>query len=146
MRVIIQRVKKASCIVEGKIIADIASGMMLLVGFTHTDTIGQIDKMVQKIVNLRIFEDEQHKMNRSIQDIQGEILSISQFTLYANPYSGNRPSFIEAMRPEQASGLYQMWNEKLSRAFGKPVSTGEFGADMQLEVFCDGPVTITLEF
>lgn len=146
MRVIIQRVKKASCIVEGKIIAHIEAGMMLLVGFTHTDTVGQIDKMVQKIVNLRIFEDEQYKMNRSIQDTQGEILSISQFTLYANPYTGNRPSFIDAMRPEQANALYHTFNEKLGLALGKSVSTGQFGADMQLEVCCDGPVTITLEF
>ncbi|MCM1514568.1 MAG: D-aminoacyl-tRNA deacylase [Anaeroplasma bactoclasticum] len=146
MRAIIQRVKKASCIVGGENIAHIEAGMMLLVGFTHTDTMGQIDKMVQKIVNLRVFEDEQHKMNRSIQDTQGEILSISQFTLYANPYTGNRPSFIDAMRPEQANALYHAFNEKLGLVLGKAVSTGQFGADMQLEVCCDGPVTITLEF
>lgn len=146
MRVIIQRVKKATCRVEGKTIGHIEAGMMLLVGFTHTDTMEQIDKMVQKIVHLRIFEDEQQKMNRSIQDIQGEILSISQFTLYANPYTGNRPSFIEAMRPEQASMLYHTFNEKLTLSLGKPISTGQFGADMQLEVCCDGPVTITLTF
>lgn len=146
MRVIIQRVKRASCIVDGHSIADIEAGMMLLVGFTHTDTVELVDKMVQKVVRLRIFEDEQHKMNRSIQDVKGEILSISQFTLYANPYAGNRPSFVEAMRPEEANSLYHVFNEKLSLALGRAIGTGQFGADMQLEVCCDGPVTITLEF
>lgn len=146
MRVVVQRVKKASCIVEGVTISHIQTGMMLLVGFTHTDTMQLIDKMVQKILHLRIFEDNKHKMNHSIQEVEGEILSISQFTLYANPYTGNRPSFVDAMRPNQASILYNAFNEKLSIALGKPIGTGQFGADMQLDVCCDGPITITLEF
>lgn len=146
MRVIVQRVKRASCIVEGVSIANIQTGMMLLVGFTHIDTMQSVDKMVQKIMRLRIFEDDQHKMNRSIKDVEGEILSISQFTLYANPYTGNRPSFVDAMRADQAISLFDAFNEKLSKTLGKSIGTGQFGADMQLDVCCDGPVTITLEF
>ena len=103
MKVIIQRVLNAKCVVNEENVSEITSGMMLLVGFTNGDSVEQIDKMVKKIINLRIFEDENKKMNLSIQKVNGEILSISQFTLYANPYEGNRPSFIDALNPRDAS-------------------------------------------
>ena len=134
MRVVVQRVKNASCIVDGKLISSIDKGLMLLVGFTHTDTLKEVDKMANKIAKLRIFEDE-----------NGSILSISQFTLYANPYEGNRPSFVNAMNPESATLLYEEFNKKLEE-LGFIVGRGIFGADMKLDILCDGPVTINLEF
>lgn len=146
MKVVIQRVLEASCIVDNKEVSKINHGFMLLVGFSKTDSGDMIDKMVNKIVNLRIFEDENQKMNLSIQKVDGEILSISQFTLYANPYEGNRPSFVDAMEPVRANILYQKFNEALSNRLGKTVKPGVFGADMKLKIICDGPVTITLEY
>lgn len=146
MRVVVQRVKSAKCLVEGKVIGAINNGLLLLVGFTHADGYEQVKQMVRKIVNLRIFEDENHKMNKSIIDIDGEILSISQFTLYANPYNGNRPSFTDAMYPKVAIELYKAFNKSFTEDFQIKTQTGEFGADMQLEVICDGPVTINLEY
>lgn len=145
MRVVVQRVKNASCIVDGKLISSIDKGLMLLVGFTHTDTLKEVEKMANKIAKLRIFEDENGKMNLSVKDINGSILSISQFTLYANPYEGNRPSFINAMNPENATLLYEEFNKKLEE-LGFIVGRGIFGADMKLDILCDGPVTINLEF
>lgn len=145
MRVAIQRVLKASCIVDGKTISNIKQGLMLLVGFTTSDTKKEASLMADKISKLRIFEDQNGKMNLSIKDIKGEILSISQFTLYANPYNGNRPSFTEAMKPDQALILYNIFNERL-QSLGIKVLTGQFGADMKLDILCDGPVTINLEF
>ena len=145
MKVVVQRVKNASCIVDGKLISSIDKGLMLLVGFTHTDTLKEVEKMANKIAKLRIFEDENGKMNLSVKDINGSILSISQFTLYANPYEGNRPSFVNAMNPENATILYEEFNKKLEE-LGFIVGRGIFGADMKLDILCDGPVTINLEF
>ena len=143
MRVIIQRVKSASCKVDGKITGKILDGYMILVGFTYGDSKENIIKMVNKIVNLRIMDDENGVMNKSILDTKGSILSISQFTLYANTVKGNRPSYVEAMNGENAIVLYDLFNEEL-RKFVK-VETGIFGADMDISLINNGPVTIALE-
>ena len=145
MRVIIQRVLKADCIVNKEIVSSIHHGMMILVGFTHTDSEKEIEQMALKIAKLRIFEDSNGKMNLSIQDVGGSILSISQFTLYANSKEGNRPSFIQAMNPKIASELYEKFNQKIN-SLGIPLVSGIFGADMKLDKICDGPVTIHLEY
>jgi D-tyrosyl-tRNA(Tyr) deacylase len=145
MRVVIQRVKEAACIVENKLISEIKHGFLILVGFTHKDTEAEIKKMAKKIANIRIFEDEAGKMNLNILSVKGEILSISQFTLYANTLDGNRPSFIESMHPVQAEELYKKFNEEL-RNYGINVLEGIFGASMQISLINDGPVTINLEF
>ena len=145
MKVVVQRVLNASCIVDGNTVSKVDKGLMLLVGFTHTDTMLQVEKMANNIAKLRIFEDNAGKMNLSIKDIDGEILSISQFTLYANPYEGNRPSFVDAMKPSDATLLYEEFNKKLEE-LGFKVGRGIFGADMKLDILCDGPVTINLEF
>ncbi len=146
MRVIIQRVSHASCIVNQQLVSTIQYGLMLLVGFTEGDNEETIQKMVKKIVQLRIFEDQNQKMNLSIKDVEGEILSISQFTLYANPYNGNRPSFTLAMHATLAEKYYQIFNDELSKSLGKTVKAVIFGADMRLDIECMGPVTITLEY
>ena len=145
MRVIIQRVLKADCIVNKEIVSSIHHGMMILVGFTHTDSEKEREQMALKIAKLRIFEDSNGKMNLSIQDVGGSILSISQFTLYANSKEGNRPSFIQAMNPKIASELYEKFNQKIN-SLGIPLVSGIFGADMKLDMICDGPVTIHLEY
>lgn len=145
MKVIVQRSKQAKCIIDGKVVGVIDKGYMLLVGFTHSDTSEQIDKMVKKILNLRIFKDENDKMNLNIKQVNGSILSISQFTLYADPNSGNRPSFINSMNASDASKMYDEFNEKL-RKEGMKVETGVFGEDMKIDFINDGPVTIILEF
>lgn len=145
MRVIIQRVLKADCIVNKEIVSSIHHGMMILVGFTHTDSEKEIEQMALKIAKLRIFEDSNGKMNLSIQDVGGSILSISRFTLYANSKEGNRPSFIQAMNPKIASELYEKFNQKIN-SLGIPLVSGIFGADMKLDMICDGPVTIHLEY
>ncbi len=143
MRVIVQRVIKASCEVEGKITGQIKSGMMLLVGFCDTDTKENVLEMVKKVINLRIMDDENQVMNKSILDTGGSVLSISQFTLYADTKKGNRPSYIKAMKGEMAIKLYDLFNEELSKYV--PVQKGIFGADMQISLINDGPVTIILE-
>lgn len=145
MRVVIQRVKSASCIIDNKTYSSINNGYVLLVGFTHTDTIDNVKSMVKKIVNLRIFEDENGKMNLNINQASGEILSISQFTLYANTTGGNRPSFVESLNPSEASDLYNEFNYLLAKEV-KKVATGIFGATMLIDLVNDGPVTINLEF
>lgn len=145
MKVVVQRCKTAKCIIDNKIVGQIDHGYMLLVGFTHNDNIEVIDKMVKKIINLRIFEDEQGKMNKNILQVNGSILSISQFTLYANTNEGNRPSFSNAMKPDLASNLYNIFNAKLKEN-NIHVECGIFGADMQIDFVNDGPVTIILEF
>ena len=145
MKVVIQRCKSAKCEIDGKIVGKINQGYLLLVSFTHTDNIDIVHKMIKKIINLRIFEDENQKMNKNIMQIGGSILSISQFTLYANTNEGNRPSFSNAMKPDLASDLYDYFNEKL-REEGIIVEVGRFGADMQISLINDGPVTIILEF
>lgn len=144
MRVVIQRVSQASVAVEEKIVGQIKQGLMILVGIHQEDSIEDVHYLAQKIAKLRIFEDEAHKMNRSIQEINGEILSISQFTLHAETKKGNRPSFIQAARPEKAIPLYEAFNEALRQA-GLVVATGIFGADMKCSLINDGPVTIVMD-
>lgn len=143
MRVVVQRSLEASCQVDGKVIGRISKGIVLLTGFTEGDTIETIEWMVKKVLNLRIFEDEAGVMNRSILEVGGEILSISQFTLYGDAKKGNRPSYIRALNGEKANELYRLWNQKLSESI--PVATGKFGANMKIGLINDGPVTILLE-
>lgn len=143
MRIIVQRCDKAEVRVKGKIVGKINYGMMLLVSFTYGDTEKEIDYLVNKVLNLRIFDDENGVMNKSILDINGEILSISQFTLYANTSKGNRPSYIDALKGEDAIKLYDMFNEKLKSKIH--TETGVFGAEMKVDFINDGPITILLE-
>ena len=145
MRVVLQRVQHASCRVDGKITGKIEKGYMLLVGFTHNDSLTNLEKAVKKISGLRIFEDENHKMNLNLETVKGSILSISQFTLYANTNEGNRPSFVEAMNPVEAKELYLSFN-KMLREKGFIVEEGIFGAHMEIDLLNDGPVTIIYEF
>ena len=143
MKVVVQRVKEANCKVDGKITGKINVGLMLLVGFTDGDTIDNIKYMVQKIVNLRIFDDENNVMNKSVLDVNGSVLSISQFTLYGDARKGNRPSYIDAMKGEEAIKLYDLFNEELSKLIH--VEKGVFGADMDISLINWGPTTIILE-
>jgi D-tyrosyl-tRNA(Tyr) deacylase len=143
MRVLIQRVKHASCTVDGQVTGEIRYGLLAFVGFCESDTVQIIDKMVQKMTKLRIFEDADGKMNRSVLDEEGSVLSISQFTLYASCKKGNRPSFTQAAKAEQAARMYDLFNEALAKIL--PVGTGIFGADMKIELLNDGPVTIWLD-
>ena len=143
MKVIVQRVLNASCKVDNKITGKIDHGFMLLVGFNTTDTEKNVYEMVKKVLNLRVFDDEAGIMNKSILDVSGSILSISQFTLYADTKKGNRPSYIDAMRGEEAVKLYDLFNEELEKEIH--VETGIFGADMQISLINDGPITIILE-
>ncbi|WKS94913.1 D-aminoacyl-tRNA deacylase [Riemerella columbina] len=144
MKVVIQRVSEASVKVEGQTVGVIPQGLMLLIGIDEHDTTTDADWLVKKILNLRIFSDEEGKMNRSIQDIQGEILCISQFTLIADYKKGNRPSFISAAKPDQAIPLFEYFKTKLSRS-GLRVASGIFGADMKVALINDGPVTIVMD-
>ncbi len=144
MRVVIQRAKYAKCTIDQKVSGQIRQGFCIFVGFTHTDTKEIVDKVVKKICGLRIFSDDQGKMNLSIRDIQGSVLSISQFTLYAACKKGNRPGFTDAAKPDLAIPLYDYFNQAL-QASGLDVQTGVFGADMQIELCNDGPVTIVLD-
>lgn len=143
MKVIVQRVLSSSVAVDGKTVGKINQGLTLLVGFHVEDDIAKIDKMIKKIINLRIFNDENHRMNQSVLDIGGKILSISQFTLYADTKKGNRPSYIHAMKSEEAMKLYNEFNDRLSKYI--EVETGIFGSNMKLTIENDGPVTIILE-
>ncbi|MBQ4262613.1 MAG: D-tyrosyl-tRNA(Tyr) deacylase [Bacilli bacterium] len=143
MKVVVQRSKNSKVTIDGKINGKIDAGYVLLVGFTNGDNEEIIDKMVHKIINLRIFEDENGKINKSILDVKGNILSISQFTLYADSSKGNRPSFMNALEPNEASRLYDYFNNKLREHVS--VETGIFGADMKVEIYNDGPVTILLD-
>lgn len=144
MRVVVQRVKKAKCIIDNKVYSEINHGYMLLVGFTHNDNKTIVDKMIKKIINLRVFEDENGKMNLNINQVNGEILSISQFTLYANTNDGNRPSFVNAMNPQEATLLYDYFNEEMKKQL--PLKTGVFGANMDIDFINNGPSTFILEF
>lgn len=144
MRVILQRSKQASVTVDGQVTGAIQKGYVLLVGITHSDTEEDIAYVAKKITDLRIWEDEDGKMNRSIAEAGGDILSISQFTLYADTRKGKRPSFVEAARPEQAKPLWEAFNEQL-KANGLHIETGVFGAMMDVALINDGPVTITIE-
>lgn len=144
MRVVVQRSKEASVTVNGEITGQIDKGLVLLVGFTHSDTEQDAEYVADKVARLRIFEDEAGKMNLSVLDTGGAILSVSQFTLYGDTRKGRRPAFTEAARPEQAEPLYQLFNEKL-RGFGLTVETGIFGAMMDVALVNDGPVTLIVE-
>lgn len=144
MKVVLQKAKQASVTVDGQIVGQINRGYVLLVGITASDTKEQVEALANKIVKLRIWEDKEEKMNRSIVDEQGAILSISQFTLYANTKKGNRPSFTEAARPEIAEPLWQEFNDTLRR-LGMHVETGIFGAMMDVQLTNIGPTTILLE-
>jgi D-aminoacyl-tRNA deacylase len=144
MRVVVQRSKAARVLVNKKIIGEIEHGLVLLVGVTHEDTTDDATYLADKIANLRIFEDENEKMNLSLLDVGGSILSISQFTLYGDCRKGRRPNFMAAARPEEANTLYEHLNEQL-RQKGISVQTGQFGAMMQVELTNDGPVTLIIE-
>ena len=143
MRILIQRSKKSKVTINGKVNGQIDKGYVLFVGFTDGDNEKIIDKMIDKVINLRIFEDENEKMNKSIMDVNGSILSISQFTLYANCKDGRRPSFVSAMNPKDATILYDYFNQKMSSLIH--TETGIFGSDMKVEIYNDGPVTIMLD-
>ena len=143
MRALVQRSGKSSVTVEGKTIGKINNGLVVLVGFTEGDDLEKIQYIVKKIVNLRIFDDENGVMNKSILDYGGDVLSISQFTLYADTKKGNRPSYINAMGGEEAIKLYEMFNEELSKHVN--VETGKCGAEMIVNITNDGPITIMLE-
>lgn len=144
MRILVQRSKKSSVSVNNKVVGSINNGLVLLVGFTHTDTKNDIVKLAKKVVNLRIFDDENGVMNKSLLDIGGQILSISQFTLYGDTTKGNRPSYIGAMKGDNAINLYNEFNDEL-RKYGVIVETGKFGAMMDVKINNYGPTTIWLE-
>ncbi len=145
MRILIQRVTSANVVVDGSVTGAIDFGLLLLVGVTHADAEATEDRMADKVVKLRIFSDEKGLMNRSVIDVGGGILAVSQFTLYADAKGGNRPSYTNAARPEQASPAFDRFISKLAARFGKPVPTGVFGADMKVSLVNDGPVTIWLD-
>lgn len=145
MRVLIQRTKHASVTIDGRCKSAIKQGLLVLVGIEDSDGKEDIEWLCKKIVNLRIFDDENGVMNRSVLDIEGEILVVSQFTLHASTKKGNRPSYIRASKPEIAIPLYEAFCKELSLSLGKEVGTGEFGADMKVELLNDGPVTIWMD-
>jgi len=145
MRALIQRTKYASVTIEGKCKSAIKQGLLVLVGIEEADEKEGIEWLCKKIVNLRIFDDENGVMNRSVLDIDGEILVVSQFTLHASTKKGNRPSYIRAAKPEISIPLYETFCKELSISLGKEVGTGEFGADMKVELLNDGPVTIWMD-
>lgn len=144
MRIVLQRSKQASVTVDGEVTGAIESGFVLLVGITHDDTKADVEYAANKIAGLRLFEDEEGKMNRSIDEVGGAILSISQFTLYGDIRKGRRPSFVEAARPEVAEPLWNQFNEAL-RSRNLQVETGVFGAMMDVQLINDGPVTLVVE-
>lgn len=145
MRIVIQRVSHASVTIEGNVKSKIGKGFLILLGIGEDDTVEDIDWLVKKVVNLRVFDDENGVMNRSILDTGGDIIVVSQFTLMASYKKGNRPSWIRAARHEISIALYNAFVERLSAGLGKPVGTGEFGADMKVELLNDGPVTICMD-
>lgn len=145
MRVVIQRTTHASVTIGGQLKSAIGPGMLILVGIEDADGPEDIDWLCRKIVNLRIFDDDEGVMNRSVLETGGDILVVSQFTLHASTKKGNRPSYIRAARPEISIPLYEQFCEALSQASGKSVETGQFGADMQVELLNDGPVTICMD-
>ena len=145
MRVVIQRVSSASVTIYGKVKSSIGKGLMILLGVGHEDEIADIDYLVKKAAALRIFDDDAGVMNRSVVDIEGEVLVVSQFTLMASTKKGNRPSYIEAAGHEKAIPMYEEFCRRMSDAIGRPVGTGEFGADMKVSLVNDGPVTICID-
>ena len=145
MRNVIQRVQHASVTIDGTVKSSIGKGLLLLLGVEESDTSEDVDWLVRKVAALRVFDDDNGVMNRSILDVQGEALVVSQFTLYASYKKGNRPSWFRAASHEISVPLYEEFCSKLSEALGKPVGTGEFGADMKVELLNDGPVTICMD-
>lgn len=145
MRAVIQRVSEASCKVDGQVTGSIENGLLVLLGIEGTDTVEDLDWLAQKIAGLRIFGDENGLMNKSLTDIDGNILLISQFTLFASTKKGNRPGFTRAARPEQAIPLYESMIEKLAFLLHKKIQTGIFGADMKISLLNDGPVTLIID-
>ena len=145
MRAVIQRVSQASVTIDGCVKSQIGWGFLVLLGVCDEDTMEDVDWLVRKIANLRVFDDDDHVMNRSIQDISGECLVVSQFTLFASYKKGNRPSWFKAGSHEHSIPLYEAFCTQLSAAIGKQVGTGEFGADMKVELLNDGPVTICMD-
>lgn len=144
MKLVVQRVKNAKVEVEGKTVGSIEKGFLVLLGVTHTDTKEQVDYLAKKLCNLRIFEDENEKMNLSLKDVDGELLIVSQFTLYADCTGGNRPSFVNAAKPDIAEPLYEYFCTECEKN-GIHVEKGIFGADMKVSLLNDGPVTIVME-
>lgn len=144
MKLLVQRVQNAKVVVENKTVGEIGKGFLVLCGITHSDTEKEADYLANKLCNLRVFEDENEKMNLSIKDIEGELLIVSQFTLYADCTSGNRPSFTNAAKPEQANPLYEYFMQKCKEQ-NINVQKGIFGAHMEISLLNDGPVTIMLE-
>lgn len=145
MRVVLQRVSSAKCIVNNNVVSSIDHGYMLLVGFCKDDNETKVIEMARKISNLRLFDDESGKINLNIHQVNGKILSISQFTLYADLKKSNRPSFSQSLEKDKASLLYLLFNETLTKTWNIEVKPGCFGEHMDLDIVCDGPVTITLE-
>ena len=145
MRVVIQRVRKASVKINDEIVGEIQQGLLVLLGIEHVDSELDADYLIQKLIHLRIFGDDEGKMNLSVSDISGGLLIVSQFTLFADTKKGNRPSFIRSARPEQARPLYDYLLSQLKKAFSGKIDNGVFGANMQVELINDGPVTIILD-
>ena len=145
MRVVVQRVLEASVLVSDVSVAKISKGLLVLLGITHTDTQEDIDWLVKKISQLRIFEDASGQMNASLQATEGELILVSQFTLFAATKKGNRPSYIKAAKPEAAEPLYEAFGEAMEKTLGKKIGRGVFGADMKVSLINDGPVTIVID-
>lgn len=145
MRVVIQRVREAGVEIDGETRSRIGAGLLVLLGVEDADDHGDIDWLCRKITNLRVFNDEEGVMNRSVQDVEGELLVVSQFTLHASTKKGNRPSYLRAAKPEVAIPMYEAFVEQLRRESGRPVATGSFGADMNVQLVNDGPVTILID-
>ena len=145
MIALVQRVHRASVTIDGRVVGRIGQGLLVLLGVHRDDSNGEVDWLARKCAALRIFSDEDGKMNRSIVDVDGEALVVSQFTLYGNVERGNRPSFVESAPPEVATPLYEKFVERLSELINRPVETGQFGAMMDVELINDGPVTISIE-
>ncbi|MHC4389881.1 MAG: D-aminoacyl-tRNA deacylase [Planctomycetota bacterium] len=145
MRVVVQRVQSASVTVDGEVTGAIGPGLLILLGVTTTDTAAPLEWLARKCANLRIFRDDEGRMNRSLKDTGGEALVVSQFTLYGDARKGNRPSFVTAARPELAEPLYEEFCEALAQELGRPVATGRFGAMMDVALINDGPVTLIID-
>ncbi len=145
MRVVVQRVSQSNVKVSGEVIGEIKEGLMVLVSFVDEDNDTDLDWMTKKIINLRIFNDDEGKMNRSVQDVAGDILLVSQFTLHGSTKKGNRPSFIKAAKPDFANVMYERFIKVLEQSLGKEIQTGEFGGDMKVSLVNDGPTTIIID-
>ena len=145
MRVVVQRVSQSNVKVSGEVIGEINEGLMVLVSFVDEDNDTDLGWMTKKIINLRIFNDDEGKMNRSVQDVGGDILLISQFTLHGSTKKGNRPSFIKSAKPDFASVMYERFIKVLEQSLGKEIQTGEFGGDMKVSLINDGPTTIIID-